>query len=360
MEIGNKIRELRKASGMTQEQLAAALSISFQSVSKWETGLTLPDLSMIPGLTRLLGVTADELLGLTGKEAEKRRDFFQTRYLDSMSRPYDKEDLTLAKQAVGEFPGDPRYLYWLAHAEFFDGFENGLNRGDRACFQKKLEQSLAHALTVFDMTDEETLRTKALFHIVQTLVSLDRKAEARHYAELYPSSCSVSKEDVLALCAEEEDICRLQQEQIKSGALKLLQDLLNYWRGKDLHEKSVRAAFAAAADTVYALIPDGNYLEFHDLLFHVCAARAVLAGYDGRQAEMIDALRQAKKHAVSFGSLFGGGEQRYTSPLFDRCSVNLPTLPPQYQTPIQEFQELLKKNTFDPYRDSAEFLALAE
>ena len=51
MEIGNRIKELRKANGMTQEQLAAALSISFQSVSKWETGVTLPDLSMIPGLT---------------------------------------------------------------------------------------------------------------------------------------------------------------------------------------------------------------------------------------------------------------------------------------------------------------------
>ena len=360
MEIGNRIRELRKANGMTQEQLAAALSISFQSVSKWETGLTLPDLSMIPGLTRLLGVTADELLGLTDKEAEKQRDYFQSRYLDSMNRPYDTKDLAAAKQAVVEFPGDPQYLYWLAHAEYFDGFESGLNRGDRVYFQKELEQSLAHGLMVFDMACEETLRTKALFHIIQTLVSLDRKAEARQYAELYPLTRSISKEDVLALCAEEEDAYRLQQEQIKSAALDLLQKLLSFWRGKDLHKESVRAAFAAAADIVYALIPDGNYFEFHDLLFHVCAARAVLAGYDGRQAEMIDALRQAKEHAGLFGFLFGSGEKRYTSPLFDRCSVNLPTLPPQFQTPIQEYHELLKKNTFDPYRTSAEFLALAE
>ncbi len=360
MEIGNRIRELRKANGMTQEQLAAALSISFQSVSKWETGLSLPDLSMIPGLTRLLGVTADELLGLTDKEAEKQRNYFQSRYLDSMNRPYDTEDLAAAKQAVVEFPGDPQYLYWLAHAEYFDGFESGLNRGDRVYFQKELEQSLAHGLIVFDMACEETLRTKALFHIIQTLVSLDRKAEARQYAELYPSTRSISKEDVLALCAEGEDAYRLQQEQIKSAALDLLQKLLNFWRGKDLHKESVQAAFAAAADIVYALIPDGNYLEFHDVLFHVSAARAVLAGYDGRQAEMIDALWQAKEHAASFGALFDGGLQRYTASLFQRCAVDYPPLAPQFQIPEQEFRELLEKPTFDPYRTSAEFLALAE
>ena len=360
MEIGTKIKDLRKRKGLTQEQLAAGLSISFQSVSKWETGVTLPDLSMIPGLTRLLGVTADELLGLTDAETNERQHYFQAQYSEAMNRPYHREDLATAKRAVAEFPGDPQYLYWLAHAEYFDGFENGLNRGDRVYFQKGLEQSLTHGLMVFDMAYEEALRTKALFHIIQTLVSLDRKAEARQYAELYPATRSISKEDVLALCAEEEDAYRLQQEQIKSAASGLLQTLLNFWRGKDLHKESVRAAFAAAADIVYALIPDGNYLEFHDLLFHVCAARAVLTGYDGRQAEMIDALRQAKEHAVLFGFLFGGGEQRYTSPLFDRCSVNLPTPTSQFQTPIQEYHELLKKNTFDPYRASAEFLALAE
>lgn len=39
--LGKKIRELRRARGVTQEQLADALGISFQSVSKWETGVSL-------------------------------------------------------------------------------------------------------------------------------------------------------------------------------------------------------------------------------------------------------------------------------------------------------------------------------
>ena len=43
MNIGNKIKELRKQRGITQEQLADSIGISFQAVSKWENGLSLPD-----------------------------------------------------------------------------------------------------------------------------------------------------------------------------------------------------------------------------------------------------------------------------------------------------------------------------
>lgn len=46
--IGNKIRELRKKKGITQEVLASVLSVSPQAVSKWESGLTYPDMEMIP------------------------------------------------------------------------------------------------------------------------------------------------------------------------------------------------------------------------------------------------------------------------------------------------------------------------
>ena len=360
MDIGNKIKALRKRRGLTQEQLAAALNISFQSVSKWETGLTLPDLSMIPGLTRLLHVTADELLGLTDEAADDRRHFFDDCCRDSMSRPYDSKDLAVARQAAAEFPGEARYLYWLACSEFFDSFENGLNKGDRAFFQKGLELSLGHAFTVFDMASEETLRTKALFHIVQTLVSLDRRQEAREYAELYPPNPSISREDVLALCAEEKVASAIQQERLKASVLELLQRLLNVWRGKDLHEESARSAISAAEGIVYAFVPDGRFLEFENILFHISAARAVLAGFDGKREEMYKALREAREHAAAFSALFDNEERRYSAPLFNCCTVSYPPLAPQFTTLEQEFRELLEKDTFDPYRASGAFIALAE
>lgn len=61
MLIGEKIRLLRKNKNITQIQLAEALSVSAQSVSKWETHLSSPDISVLPLIARYFGVTMDEL-----------------------------------------------------------------------------------------------------------------------------------------------------------------------------------------------------------------------------------------------------------------------------------------------------------
>ena len=61
--LGRKIRELRRSKDLTQEQMADYLNISYQSVSKWETGTTLPDLSYIIPLSQLFEISTDELLG---------------------------------------------------------------------------------------------------------------------------------------------------------------------------------------------------------------------------------------------------------------------------------------------------------
>ena len=55
------LRRLRIARSMTQEQAARALDISPQTVSRWECGTTAPDISMLPAIARLYGVTIDDL-----------------------------------------------------------------------------------------------------------------------------------------------------------------------------------------------------------------------------------------------------------------------------------------------------------
>ena len=60
--IGENIKKLRKAKGMTQEELAEAVSVSYQAVSKWENGGS-PDLEMLPLLANTFNVTIDELMG---------------------------------------------------------------------------------------------------------------------------------------------------------------------------------------------------------------------------------------------------------------------------------------------------------
>lgn len=60
--IGQRIAKLRKAKGMSQEKLAEKMGVSSQAVSKWENDASCPDISLLPLLAKLLGVTVDELL----------------------------------------------------------------------------------------------------------------------------------------------------------------------------------------------------------------------------------------------------------------------------------------------------------
>lgn len=62
MTIGKRIALLRKEKGLTQEELANHMGVSPQAVSKWENDQTCPDISALPKLARLLGVSVDELL----------------------------------------------------------------------------------------------------------------------------------------------------------------------------------------------------------------------------------------------------------------------------------------------------------
>ena len=62
--LGKRIMALRKAAGMTQEQVAERLGVSPQAVSKWENDVSCPDVTMIPRIAQLFNVSTDELLGL--------------------------------------------------------------------------------------------------------------------------------------------------------------------------------------------------------------------------------------------------------------------------------------------------------
>ena len=61
MKIGDKIKFLRKAKGISQEALAQVLGVTFQAVSKWETNVTAPDVGLIPAIASFFGVSIDEL-----------------------------------------------------------------------------------------------------------------------------------------------------------------------------------------------------------------------------------------------------------------------------------------------------------
>jgi transcriptional regulator with XRE-family HTH domain len=87
---GQLITELRKEKGMTQKQLAEALNVTDKAVSKWERGLSFPDISMLEPLSELLDISIMELL------AGERQDEDEP-----MSRE-EAEDLINASVELGD------------------------------------------------------------------------------------------------------------------------------------------------------------------------------------------------------------------------------------------------------------------
>ncbi len=72
MKIGNKIRQMRKNAGLTQEQVAEKLGVSAQSVSKWENEISMPDISLLPDIAETFGISIDELFDLTTEQKFRR------------------------------------------------------------------------------------------------------------------------------------------------------------------------------------------------------------------------------------------------------------------------------------------------
>ena len=72
MILAEKISEERKKNGWSQEELAEKLSVSRQSVSKWESGQSVPDLNRILEMARIFGVTTDYLLKDEIEELKKK------------------------------------------------------------------------------------------------------------------------------------------------------------------------------------------------------------------------------------------------------------------------------------------------
>jgi len=70
MIIGSKITFYRKKLGITQDALAQKLAVSNQAVSKWESDQCCPDISLLPHLADIFGITIDELFGRTATSAE--------------------------------------------------------------------------------------------------------------------------------------------------------------------------------------------------------------------------------------------------------------------------------------------------
>lgn len=74
MKLGNKIRQMRSNVGYTQERLASLIGVSAQAISKWENEISMPDITLLPNIAEVFGISIDELFDLTVEQKMKRID----------------------------------------------------------------------------------------------------------------------------------------------------------------------------------------------------------------------------------------------------------------------------------------------
>lgn len=118
IKIGTIIKNLRNERNITQEQLSAALGVTPQAISRWESENGYPDIEFLPALADFFQVSTDELLGYKLSERERELREFRNEATRLAEIGDIDEQLKFARYAVSKFPNDEELLSNLACCVF--------------------------------------------------------------------------------------------------------------------------------------------------------------------------------------------------------------------------------------------------
>ena len=105
IKVGRHIHALRRARNLTQNQLGELLHISFQAVSKWERGETLPDVNLLPDLAEVLSTTVDNILNGGERPMKTPEQYTRTATIAQMREGID------CFERIGELLGKDGFFY---------------------------------------------------------------------------------------------------------------------------------------------------------------------------------------------------------------------------------------------------------
>ena len=206
--VSAAIRRLRRERGLTQEALAQAIGVTPQAISKWETGQSMPDITLLLPLSKELGIGVNELLG------GNRRQELEKKFQDTLRLGDEYYTLIVTLEALEEFPDDETFLYRRACDELFIGERSSAGR--RASY---LNRAILHFNDLhYRYPDNEIYRSMK----ARTLRALGRINEAREVEK------TLTDPAYRAAALEGKEKRRHLQEQIRADMETLCGDLLRY------------------------------------------------------------------------------------------------------------------------------------
>lgn len=348
LDLGTRIRELRRRDNRTQETLAAALGVTSQAVSRWEAGGSYPDMNLIPSIANYFGVTIDVLFGYNN-ERESRIEALVTQ-IQEMKWKNNGEDncleetVALARKAVAEYPGNEKLMVCLASTLYTYGYsrygehhltdEDGYDIYDTARHSAYGVWNEAVALyeKALETLADGDFRRIAAGELTQLYVNMGMHEKARALAEAAPGL--YSSREYMRICAcDGKERAKAYSEAIlamtHASAALVIQGVLAAKQNMTNGQKA--QATLGAIGLFDCICVDGNYGEHNRLIARMYTQLALYLWLDNKRDEAFEALDKALDSFNQFKALCEAEHPTYTAPLLRLVDVDFsrsPTVDP--------------------------------
>lgn len=339
--LGQKIKELRKRDGRKQEDLANALGVTNQAVSRWEKDGSYPDMEMIPAIANYFGVTIDELFGYENDRERKIKaiirkvDAYDIKHSDDGT--WVEECISILRDGLAEFPNNEHLLLTLADTLWEAGWRRHhgwLGYDDDGFIQyhydtHKKNEYWAECIKVCEYLVDNTNNNHIFTQAIAILVPLHRNygefEKAISYARRMPK-LQQSQEFLLSEATDGKleaeyigefllESARQFSEQLIFG---LIADIRNF--ETDMPIEKVKGAIA-----VFDLIcDDGNMGVHHDFVSKMFLYLSRLQWARGYRDDAFASLDNALEHEKAFERLFDEAEHKLTAPLVSYVKYDMP------------------------------------
>ena len=291
--INEKLRQLRKDKGNTQEQLALHLGISQQSVGKWERGEGYPDITLLPAIASYYNVSVDDLLGVSEIEKQEKMDKYYEKSKEYGYKGEVDKEFELWLEAEKEFPNDLDIAFNLMYSYN--------EKGEHETAIKYAERLL--------QSKEHLQRAGAIQILVYSHKALGNQKKAKEYA-LMNNGYHTAKNELLADILEgEEGLNRVQEN------IALLADLILgnvnyaiYYGG--YNPAQCAEAYGFCLKLFDSLYSDGNFGFYFCRVCDICLGLAKANRDLNNTEEMYKYLERATDSAISFDTRKDG---KYTA-----------------------------------------------
>ena len=195
--IGEKIRRLRRERDLTQEEVAAHLGVSFQSVSKWERGDGYPDITMLPALANYFGVSVDDLLGMSEIEKSKAYGSINETWSRNNKTGLHRENVALMRRSLKTFPNDALLLVQLSTSlEKLDGTDEEK--------RTSLSESIAVQEQILRYGEDSEVRGATMYNICHAYWKIGEHEKALSQAKKLPNLYKTRENALIYFCEGEE------------------------------------------------------------------------------------------------------------------------------------------------------------